>query len=241
LGAVAARARIRAVGARHRRRRPQHHHAPRAAQPARAGHRADDAQRRQQHPAGKLADLPRPRRRPDDPVLGRDAGGRPHLSPDRLVDLGRARHGDPVHGARPQPHRRLAARPARPDRENQPLILFEKTFAPALAGLAGPLSAATVETWTFDDAPTRRAAEAAFAARGIEARCRSAYKPLVVAFREEIDTRDLARARVVWPRHPQAGARRFLLESYPLTAMFPDVAFEFVEGEESEAQPAYAV
>ena len=121
------------------------------------------------------------------------------------------------------------------------MILFEKTFAPTLAGLAGTLSAATVETWTFDDAPTRRAAEAAFAARGIEARCRSAYKPLVVAFREEIDTRGLARARIVWPRHPQAGARRFLLESYPLTAMFPDVAFEFVEGEESEAQPAYAV
>jgi hypothetical protein len=50
------------------------------------------------------------------------------------------------------------------------LILFEKTFAPTLGVLAGTLSAATVESWTFDDAPTRRAAEAAFAARGIAAR-----------------------------------------------------------------------
>src|SRR5690606_14504110 len=112
---------------------------------------------------------------------------------------------------------------------------------PTLRELGETLSAATVETWTFDDTPTRRAAESAFAARGIKARCHSAYKPLVVAFREEIDTHGLVRARIVWPRHPQAGARRFLLESYPLSAMFPNVAVEFVEGAESDALPVYAV
>lgn len=121
------------------------------------------------------------------------------------------------------------------------MILFEKSFTPTLRALGETLSAATVETWTFDDTPTRRAAEAAFAARGIKARCHSAYKPLVVAFREEIDTDGLVRARILWPRHPQAGARRFLLESYPLSAMLPDVAVEFVEGAESEALPAYTV
>lgn len=121
------------------------------------------------------------------------------------------------------------------------MILFEKTFAPTLRTLADSLAAQTVETWTFDDTATRRAAEAAFEARGIKARCRSAYKPLVVAFREEIDTDELVSARITWPRHPQAGARRFLLESYPLTAMLPDVAIEFVEGAESDAMPSYLV
>lgn len=121
------------------------------------------------------------------------------------------------------------------------MILFERTFGPTLRTLADTLAAQTVETWTFDDTQTRRAAEAAFEARGIKARCRSAYKPLVVAFREEVDIDGLVSARITWPRHPQAGARRFLLESYPLTAMFPDVAFELAEGAESDAMPSYLV
>ena len=121
------------------------------------------------------------------------------------------------------------------------MILFEKSFASTLGDLADTLAAQNVETWTFDDARTRRIAEATFAARGIKARCHSAYKPLVVAFREEIDTEGLVQARILWPRHPQAGERRFLLESYPLSAMLPDVAVEFVEGTESEAQPAYGI
>lgn len=121
------------------------------------------------------------------------------------------------------------------------MILFEKTFAPALAELAETTSASAVETWTFDDAATRRAAETAFAARGIQARCRSAYKPLVCAFREDIATKGLVRARITWPRHPDAGARRFLLESYPLSALFPDVVFEFIEGTESTAMPCYSL
>lgn len=119
------------------------------------------------------------------------------------------------------------------------MILFERSFTPTLAELANTLSGHRVETWTFDDSPTRRAAEAAFSARGIEAHCRSAYKPLVTAFREEIDTAGLEQARIVWPRHPKAGPTRFLLEIYPLSAMFPDVDFDFVEGVESEAQPTY--
>lgn len=119
------------------------------------------------------------------------------------------------------------------------MILLEKNFAPTLAGLAGALNAGKVEVWSFDDAPTRRRAEAAFAARGIDARCHSAYKPLVCAFREEIATDGLTRARITYPRHPDAGARRFLLESYPLSALFPAVTFEFTEGAESPDMPRY--
>ncbi len=119
------------------------------------------------------------------------------------------------------------------------MILFEKTFAPTLTGLAHGLSAASVETWTFDDAATRRRAEADFAARGVTARCRSAYKPLVCAFREEIATEGLTRAQITYPRHPDAGLRRFLLESYPLSALFPAVDFAFTEGPERADLPRY--
>lgn len=119
------------------------------------------------------------------------------------------------------------------------MILFEKSFAPALAELAATLDARTVETWSFDDNATRRSAEKAFAARGIKARCRSAYKPLVCAFREDIVTESLTRARIIWPCHADAGPRRFLLESYPLSALFPTVAFEFSAGPKSPDLPRY--
>ena len=119
------------------------------------------------------------------------------------------------------------------------MILFEKTFPRTLDALADSLPPGRAEIWSFDDAPTRRRAEAQMAARGITATCRSTYKPLLCAFREEIGTKGLIRARVRYPRHPAADPRRFLLESYPLTALFPAVAFEFVEGPESTDLPGY--
>lgn len=119
------------------------------------------------------------------------------------------------------------------------MILFDGAFAPTLAGLAATLAAREVEVWSFDDAPTRRAAEAAFAARGVRARCHSAYKPLVCAFRDGIATDGLTAARITYPRHPDAGPARFLLESYPLTALFPGVDFTFAEGTETRELPTY--
>ncbi|MFT7755589.1 UNVERIFIED_CONTAM: hypothetical protein ODX46_05580, partial [Salmonella enterica subsp. enterica serovar Enteritidis] len=44
------------------------------------------------------------------------------------------------------------------------------------------------EAWLFEDAPSRRAAEEKLAAIGVEARLRSAYKPLLHFFLEEVDT-----------------------------------------------------
>lgn len=119
------------------------------------------------------------------------------------------------------------------------MILYNAAFAPTLAGLAASLTARQVETWSFDDAATRRAAEAAFAARGVAARCHSAYKPLVCAFRDHLDTEGLLRADITFPRHPDAGPARFLLESYPLSALFPAVDFAFAEGVETRDLPAY--
>lgn len=117
------------------------------------------------------------------------------------------------------------------------MILFETTLQPILAALKPAASA--IETWSFDDAATRRAAEARFAAAGITARCRSAYKPLVCAFREEIATEGLIAAEITYPVHPAAAPRRFLLESYPLSALYPETAFTFTAAPASEEIPAY--
>ncbi|MFT4012004.1 MAG: peptidase M14 [Paracoccus sp. (in: a-proteobacteria)] len=97
-----------------------------------------------------------------------------------------------------------------------------------------------LEVWTFDDAPTRRAAEAEFARRGIRARCRSALKPLVCAMAEEVPLRDLRRLHVTWPRPEGAAPGRFLLEAWPLAAMLPGVELRFRAGRPAAAgMPAY--
>lgn len=93
----------------------------------------------------------------------------------------------------------------------------------------GPL-----EIWSFDCAADRRAFEARFAAQGVKAKIRSAYKPLLHAFLEEIPTEGLIRAEILHPVHPRASARRFQLEAYPLAGLFPKTAFEFRPAPESE-------
>ncbi|WP_295037814.1 peptidase M14 [Salinicola sp.] len=120
-----------------------------------------------------------------------------------------------------------------------PLILFDKRYPATLDTLVETSTAATLETWTFDDRATRRRAEDALASRGIRARCRSAYKPLVCAFREEIVTEGLTRVEVTYPRHPAAPSSRFLLESYPLSALYPGIGFQFAAGDMRDELPVY--
>ncbi len=90
-----------------------------------------------------------------------------------------------------------------------------------------------LEAWLFEDEAARRGAEAALAEAGVAARLRSAYKPLVHAFLEEIDTTGLTRARIRYPVHPEADPLRFLSEAYPLAAMLDGVEtiFEFGEAD----------
>ena len=78
-------------------------------EPDRPGHRPDDAQRRQQHPARKQPYLPRSRRRSADPQLGRHARRRAHLPAERLVGQRLPGPCDPLDRSRPQSSRRLAA------------------------------------------------------------------------------------------------------------------------------------
>ncbi|HMA08108.1 MAG TPA: M14 family zinc carboxypeptidase [Ramlibacter sp.] len=92
---------------------------------------------------------------------------------------------------------------------------------------------ATVEGWLFEGASARRAAERRLRAAGVQANLRSAYKPLVHYFLEEVDRDQLATVTVRYPVHPLASPRRFVLEAYPLAGLLADCAIEFLPGDEN--------
>ncbi|HWI83455.1 peptidase M14 [Ramlibacter sp.] len=85
---------------------------------------------------------------------------------------------------------------------------------------------AVVEGWLFEGAAARRGAEERLQAAGVQARLRSAYKPLLHFFLEEVDRDQLAAVTVRYPVHPLALPGRFMLEAYPLAAMLPALRFE---------------
>ena len=114
--------------------------------------------------------------------------------------------------------------------------LLDRTFASTLDTLVaefGEKPGIRLEAWVFADVAARRAAEAALAERGVEALIRSAFKPLVHAFLEEVDTAKIARVRVAYPQHPGATANRFLLEAYPLAGLLPEAEVSFHAGTET--------
>lgn len=90
-----------------------------------------------------------------------------------------------------------------------------------------------LEAWLFEDEAERRQAEKILANAGVTARIRSAYKPLVHAFLEDIDTDGLTQVTVRYPVHPQANQLRFLSEAYPLAALLESVQTRFEPGDES--------
>jgi hypothetical protein len=123
------------------------------------------------------------------------------------------------------------------DQENgQSMTLLIDTAIPrTLDVLVAELSASKpghpVEAWLFEDAPARRAAEARLAAASVTAKIRSAYKPLLCFFLEEVDRAALRAVTIRYPRHPQAHDRRFLAEAYPLAALLDGVDVSFEAGE----------
>ena len=98
-----------------------------------------------------------------------------------------------------------------------------------------------LELWTFDDRTERRKAERQFLAKGISARCNSAYKPLLHFFREHIAIEGLSSARVAYPVHPAAPANRFLLETYPLAGVLREASIDFVAKPLEDRMPLYDV
>jgi len=89
---------------------------------------------------------------------------------------------------------------------------------------------AQIQGWLFEGVEARRAAERRLAAAGVSARLRSAYKPLLHYFLEEVDIASLAEVKVHYPVHPGASPRRFLLETYPLAGLLPNSTLALVPG-----------
>lgn len=88
-----------------------------------------------------------------------------------------------------------------------------------------------VEAWVFEDREARRAAEATLRARGFQAAIRSAYKPLVHAFLEEID---LAGVTAVTIGLPPEVPQRFQVEAYPLPGLIAPIPVTYAEGRTPE-------
>jgi len=115
-------------------------------------------------------------------------------------------------------------------------VLLDQRFERALDRLVrewggGDYRGAVIEAWLFEDEDARRRAESRLAEAGVRARIRSAYKPLVHAFLEEIDTANLARVVIRCPVHGNADPIRFLSEAYPLAAMLKDADVVFETGD----------
>ncbi|MDR6101516.1 hypothetical protein QE369_001694 [Agrobacterium larrymoorei] len=107
--------------------------------------------------------------------------------------------------------------------------LFRQTFTRTLDTLVEHgIPGQQLEAWTFDDPESRRRAEKRLQKKGVDARIRSAYKPLLFAFLEEISLEGVEAIEVRYPVHPNAPANRFRLEAYPLAALVGEANINFI-------------
>jgi hypothetical protein len=97
----------------------------------------------------------------------------------------------------------------------------------------------TFEAWTFDDRKSRKATEQALAQKGVTVRIRSAYKPLLCFFLEEVDLNGVDTIEVRYPVHPAAPENRFRLEAYPLAGLVSPARISF--SPRSDERLAYTV
>jgi hypothetical protein len=86
----------------------------------------------------------------------------------------------------------------------------------------------SLELWLFEGVQARQALAQQLQQRGVQAQVRSAYKPLLHVFLEEIDTATLTSVVIEYPCHEAADPRRFLLEGYPLETVLPHVDVSWV-------------
>ncbi|MBV2143201.1 peptidase M14 [Falsochrobactrum sp. TDYN1] len=112
-------------------------------------------------------------------------------------------------------------------------VILEKTYPRTIDALIARFSrpemrGAKVDAWLFDDQPSRFLAETTLREAGVSARLRSAYKPLLHFFLEEVDGAALKSALIRYPRHKACIKNRFLLETYPLSALLPHADISFV-------------
>ncbi|MFA6506452.1 MAG: hypothetical protein WCT14_10155 [Treponemataceae bacterium] len=104
---------------------------------------------------------------------------------------------------------------------------FERSLERVLSSFPDCPAGSALELWVFEDASYRRSMESRFASRGISARVRSAYKPLLCFFLDEAEREGLARAHVAYPVRPECAPDRFLMEAYPLAALLENCELSF--------------
>jgi hypothetical protein len=108
---------------------------------------------------------------------------------------------------------------------------YPRTLANILRDLPTRLGAGEMaEIWCFEDEGARRDAETRLKAAGVTARIRSAYKPLVHAFLEDLPRNGLKAVHIAVPVVPEAAEGRFELEAYPLSAMLGRATLAFEAG-----------
>ena len=113
--------------------------------------------------------------------------------------------------------------------------IFEQSFERSLEQLISrAVSGQSFEAWTFDDTKSRRDAEARLRELGVTARIRSAYKPLLFAFLEEIDIDGVEAIEISYPVHADAPENRFRLEAYPLASLAGEAKITFVARPDGE-------
>ncbi len=111
--------------------------------------------------------------------------------------------------------------------------IFDQTFARTLDRLVARAEPGqSFEAWTFDDAKSRREAENRLKKKGVSARIRNAYKPLLFTFLEEVNFDGVDAIEVRYPVHENAPANRFRLEAYPLAALVGDAKLDFIARED---------
>lgn len=96
----------------------------------------------------------------------------------------------------------------------------------------------TLEAWVFADKAHRQKAEVSLQKLGIQAKVRSAYKPLIHFFMEDLPfpKSDIKAIQVTYPIHGAAPEKRFLLEAYPLSTLMEKQEIEFIGSEKHQDQ-----
>uniref|UniRef100_UPI0031018FA6 peptidase M14 n=1 Tax=Neorhizobium sp. EC2-8 TaxID=3129230 RepID=UPI0031018FA6 len=114
-------------------------------------------------------------------------------------------------------------------------LIHERQIERTLDTLVSRFSGAKgtkIEAWVFDDEKSRRQTEAKLATTGVNAKIRSAYKPLLHFLLEEVDLESLSALHVVYPVRKACPKNRFLLEAYPLAGLTGEAQLTFEAGAE---------
>ncbi len=112
--------------------------------------------------------------------------------------------------------------------------IYRKSFERSLEQLAADaVPGCSLEAWTFDDTKSRRDTEKRLKDKGVTARIRSAYKPLLFVFLEEVNLDGVEAIEIRYPVHRDAPANRFRLEAYPLASLVGDAKIDFVAREDN--------